>query len=64
MNFPDTKRELPGSTGVIDLKTFFDHLRRVEYDGPVHVEPFNQELHGMEDKAAVEKTGDALRKFV
>ncbi|MCA9425278.1 MAG: sugar phosphate isomerase/epimerase [Candidatus Omnitrophica bacterium] len=61
---PDTKRELPGSTGVIDLKTFFDHLREVGYDGPVHVEPFNQELNGMEDKAAVEKTGEALRKFV
>jgi len=60
---PDTKRELPGATGVIDLETFFGRLKKIGYDGPVHVEPFNRELSEMEDKAAIEKTGEALRKY-
>ncbi len=60
----DNTRDLPGATGVIDLKTFFDHLKKMNYDGPVHAEPFNKELSAMEDEAAIEKTGEALRKFV
>ena len=36
----DRQRELPGATGVIDLATFLEPLRRLGYDGPVRAEPF------------------------
>lgn len=31
----DSKRELPAATGVIDIKTFLDALRKVGFDGPI-----------------------------
>lgn len=36
----DRQRELPGTTGVIDLAQFLGALRRLGYDGPVRAEPF------------------------
>ena len=57
----DWERELPGSSGVIDLESFVDALRTIGYDGPVRAEPFNQELRDMEDKAAVDKTFAAMK---
>ncbi|MBM4225207.1 MAG: sugar phosphate isomerase/epimerase, partial [Gammaproteobacteria bacterium] len=36
----DRQRELPGTTGVIDLATFLGALRRLGYNGPVRAEPF------------------------
>ncbi|MBI2301331.1 MAG: sugar phosphate isomerase/epimerase [Armatimonadetes bacterium] len=56
----DNVRCLPGATGVIDLACFMRHLARMGYDGPVIVEPFNQELREMEDRAAAEKTKASL----
>lgn len=56
----DNVRCLAGATGVIDIATFLKHLARMEYDGPVTVEPFNQELREMEDRAAAEKTKASL----
>jgi len=58
----DLKRALPCSTGVIDLKTYMTALARMNYDGPVTIEPFDQELNAMEDDAAVAKTKAALDK--
>lgn len=60
----DNARELPGVTGVIDLSTFFEHLGRMAYDGPVHVEPFNQTLNEMEDRAAIEAAAASLKRFL
>lgn len=40
MELPDRRRELPGTTGVIDLATFLGALRRLGYEGPVRAEPF------------------------
>ena len=40
----DNRRELPGATGVIDLKTFLGVLVDIGYDGPVRAEPFNRRL--------------------
>ena len=37
----DGKRELPASTGVIDVKACSAALERIGFDGPVRVEPFN-----------------------
>ena len=57
----DNKRELPG-TGVIDLKGFFGALRKIGYDGPITVEPFNQPLREMKLEAAVKATAASLDK--
>jgi sugar phosphate isomerase/epimerase len=58
----DGTRELPGATGVIDLKTFVSALVQIGYDGPVRAEPFNQVLRDMEDHAAIRATYDAMMK--
>lgn len=57
----DNKRELPG-TGVIDLKGFFAALRKINYDGPVTVEPFNEPLKKMSLVDAVKTTSAAMDK--
>ncbi len=48
----DGTRELPGATGVIDLKTFLEALVEIGYDGPVRAEPCNQALRDMENAEA------------
>lgn len=58
----DNKRELPGATGVIDLAGFLGALRKIGYDGPVTVEPFNEPLKKLPLEAAVKATADALAK--
>lgn len=57
----DKQRELPG-TGVIDLIGFFGALRKIGYDGPVTIKPFNQALKEMRREDAVKATAAALRK--
>jgi len=57
----DNKRELPG-TGVIDLKGFFGALKKIGYDGPCTVEPFNQPIREMKVDAAVKATAASLDK--
>jgi sugar phosphate isomerase/epimerase len=59
----DGKRELPG-TGVIDLKGFLGALRKIGYDGPLTVEPFNQPLREMSLADAVKSTSAALDKVL
>ena len=54
----DNRRGLPVTTGVIDMKGFINALVKIGYDGPVEVEPFDQELRKMEPEAAVQKTAD------
>jgi sugar phosphate isomerase/epimerase len=39
------ERELPGSTGQIDLAGFLNALEELEYDGPVTCEPMNKALN-------------------
>lgn len=56
----DNVRLLPAASGVIDIATFMKHLARMGYDGPVVVEPFNQELREMEGEAAARATLDSL----
>ena len=58
----DSVRCLPGETGVINLSIFFDYLKRVGYDGPVVVEPFNAPLRAMDPEDAVRTTAEALAK--
>lgn len=59
----DSRRKLPVTTGVIDLKGFINALVKIGYDGPVECEPFDQELRDMEDGAALQKTIDSLNRL-
>lgn len=58
----DNRRQLPVTSGVIDMKGFINALVTIGYDGPIECEPFDQELRKMDDPAAVEKTAAALRR--
>ncbi len=55
----DGKRELPASTGVIDVKTFLGALEKIGFTGPVRVEPFNDAVRKMppDDAAAAAMAG-------
>lgn len=58
----DSVRELPGATGVIDLKGFLGALHEIGYDGPVTPEPFSKALNAMSDKDEAARTvGSALK---
>ncbi len=58
----DNQRELPASTGVIDVAAFLRALVTIRYDGPVRAEPFNRPLNQMDNEPAVEATAAAMRK--
>lgn len=58
----DGKRELPLTSGVIDIKGFLNALVQIGFDGPIRAEPFNQALRDMEDEAAVRKTAAAMKE--
>ncbi|MEK6478132.1 sugar phosphate isomerase/epimerase family protein [Catalinimonas sp. 4WD22] len=58
----DGKRELPMTSGVIDIKGFLNALIQIGFDGPIRAEPFNQALRDMEDEAAVKKTAAAMKE--
>ncbi len=56
----DSRRTLPATTGMIDMKGFINALAKIGYDGPVEVEPFDQDLRKLEPDAAVQKTAESL----
>ena len=58
----DGTRELPGASGVIDLKAFLGALVEIGYDGPVRAEPFNKTLNEMDNEAAAKVNYEAMRK--
>lgn len=58
----DLARELPCTTGVIDVAGFVAALTEIEYDGPVKVEPFNKEFAAKPLKEAVSEAREATRK--
>lgn len=58
----DGERELPGDSGLIDLKGFIQALIKIGYDGPVRAEPFNAKLNNMEDAAALAATAKAMKR--
>lgn len=57
----DNERELPGRSGVIDIKAFIQALKTMGYDGPVRAEPFNKVLNEMGDDEAIRSTFDAMK---
>lgn len=60
----DGERELPGDSGVIDLKGFIHALIKIGYDGPVRAEPFNAKLNNMADAEALSATAEAMKRTV
>lgn len=58
----DHQRELPTSTGVIDVKTFLNAVHQTGFDGPVRAEPFNAFLRKMDDDDACAATASVLKK--
>jgi len=59
----DNRRQLPVTSGVIDMKGFINALVKIGYDGPVEAEPFDQELRRMDDGPALKKTIDSLERI-
>ena len=59
----DLERELPGDTGIIDLKNFLNFIRNKGYKGAVSVEPFNKELNIMQVGAKLKRVRASLSKF-
>lgn len=56
----DVARELPGATGVIDLKGFLQALVKIGYDGPIRAEPFSRTLNQMDNELALAATYAAI----
>ncbi|HTE24213.1 sugar phosphate isomerase/epimerase family protein [Flavitalea sp.] len=59
---PGYQRELPAATGVIDIKGFLNALIKIEYDGPIQAEPFNDRLNNLDDESAIKSTAEAMKK--
>jgi sugar phosphate isomerase/epimerase len=58
----DGKRELPASTGVIDVAAFRGALQQMGFEGPVRVEPFNEAVRRMAPDEAAEAAIRSLHK--
>ncbi len=58
----DGKRELPASTGVIDVKTFLASLEQIRFEGPVRVEPFNDAVRKMTPDDAASAAMNSFKK--
>jgi len=58
----DNRRDLPGATGVIDLKSFLGALAQIGYDGPIVAEPFRPDLGRLPRDEAVGLVADAMKK--
>ncbi|HEY7416737.1 MAG TPA: sugar phosphate isomerase/epimerase [Ktedonobacteraceae bacterium] len=56
----DDQRHLPGDSGVIDLVGFLQTLQRINYQGPVVVEPFNKDLQALPAAERVQRTAKSL----
>jgi sugar phosphate isomerase/epimerase len=60
----DNVRDLPGATGVIDIRGFLRALKSIGYDGPVTPEPFKKELADLpSDEARLKRVGAAMDKI-
>jgi sugar phosphate isomerase/epimerase len=58
----DGKRELPATTGVIDVKAFLGALEKIGFDGPVRVEPFNEGVRQLPPDEAAAAARASLQK--
>ena len=58
----DSRRKLPVTTGIIDMKGFINALATIGYDGPVECEPFDQELRALPPDEALQATIASLNR--
>jgi sugar phosphate isomerase/epimerase len=58
----DASRELPMTTGVIDMAAFLEGLVRIGYTGPARAEPFNEMVNNLPPEEAVAVTADAMKE--
>jgi sugar phosphate isomerase/epimerase len=58
----DNERELPASTGVIDIARFLNALVKIGYDGPARPEPFNKALNALDNDPACAAASAAVWK--
>jgi sugar phosphate isomerase/epimerase len=58
----DNRRQLPVTSGVIDMKGFINALVKIGYHGPIECEPFDQELRETDDAEAIKETAAALER--
>jgi len=56
----DSKRAMPGETGVIDIAGFLGALEAIGYDGPAMAEPFSQTVRELPPDDAVRVTAESL----
>ena len=59
----DQERELPGDTGIIDLKKFLNFISSRGYNGAISVEPFNKEINIMETTEKLKRVRASLLKY-
>ena len=57
----DLERNLPGVTGLINLKGFLKMLKSKGYDGCISVEPFNKNLNNMEENDKLKTVYDSIQ---
>ena len=57
----DLERNLPGVTGLINLKGFLKMLKSKDYNGCISVEPFNKNLNDMEENDKLKTVYDSIQ---
>jgi sugar phosphate isomerase/epimerase len=60
----DNRRQLPCTTGVIDINGFMRALANADYDGPVTAEPFDPEISALPTDQAAALTAKTTRDAV
>jgi sugar phosphate isomerase/epimerase len=60
----DSRRGLPCSTGVIDMKGFLGTMLKIGYDGPLVCEPFSQDLRGKPANEVLATVAASMKKAV
>ena len=59
----DQERELPGDTGLIDLKQFLNIVQAKGYQGGVSAEPFNRAVNQLGTAAKLKRVRTSLQKI-
>ena len=59
----DQERELPGDSGLINLRSFLSLVKSKGYTGPVSVEPFNRSINQMEALPKLNRVRKSLQQF-
>jgi sugar phosphate isomerase/epimerase len=59
----DLERELPGTTGLIDLAGFMHAVAGTGFDGPVAVEPFSATVLAQDPAERIRLAGESLAKI-